>query len=53
MVYCLKTKNSYAYIKLTFNGRNIITTLQPFSTLGSEDEDVNKLLDIMNSLWQK
>lgn len=53
MVYCLKTKNSYAYIKLTFNGRNIITTLQPFSTIGSEDEDVNKLLDIMNSLWQK
>lgn len=53
MVYCLKTRNSYAYIKLTFNGRNIITTLQPFSTLGSEDEDVNKLLDIMNSLWQK
>ena len=53
MVYCLKTRNSYAYIKLTFNGRNIITTLQPFSTLGSEDEDVNNLLDIMNSLWQK
>ena len=53
IVYCLKTKNSYAYIKLTFNGRNIITTLQPFSTIGFEDEDVNKLIDIMNSLWQK
>ena len=53
MVYCLKTKSSYAYIKLTFNRNNIITTLQPFSTLGADDEAVVKLLDILNSLWQK
>ncbi len=53
MVYCLKTKSSYAYIKLTFNRNNIITTLQPFSTMGADDEAVVKLLDILNSLWQK
>ena len=52
MVYCLKTTSSYAYLKLTFNKRGIITTLMPFSTLGKEDTAVSSLLEIISHLWQ-
>ena len=53
MVYCLKTATSYAYIKLTFNGRRIITTLMPFSTQGKEDTALISLLEIISHLWQR
>lgn len=52
MVYCLKTASSYAYLKLTFNKRGIITTLMPFSTLGKEDTALSSLLEIVSHLWQ-
>ncbi|MBO7593248.1 MAG: ATP-dependent helicase [Bacteroidaceae bacterium] len=52
IVYCLKTTSSYAYLKLTFNKRGIITTLMPFSTLGKEDTALSSLLEIISHLWQ-
>ena len=52
IVYCLKTTSSYAYLKLTFNKRGIITTLMPFSTLGKEDTALSSLLEIISNLWQ-
>lgn len=53
IVYCLKTTSSYAYLKLTFNKRGIITTLMPFSTLGKEDTALSSLLEIISHLWQR
>ena len=53
MVYCLKTPTSYAYLKLTFNKRGIITTLMPFSTMGKEDTALTSLLEIISHLWQR
>ena len=53
MVYCLKTPSSYAYLKLTFNKRGIITTLMPFSTMGKEDTALTSLLEIISHLWQR
>ncbi len=52
-VYCFKTPRSYAYIKLTYNGKNIITTLTPYSTLGANDDELNSLLEILKHLWQR
>lgn len=53
IVYCLKTTSSYAYLKLTFDKRGIITTLMPFSTLGKEDTALSSLLEIISHLWQR
>lgn len=53
MVYCLKTPSAYAYFKLAFNGRGIITTLMPYSTLGVEDNELQQLLEIISHLWQR
>ena len=52
-VYCFKTPQSYAYIKVVYNGRGIITTIQPFSTLGANDDVLNKLLETLHHLWQR
>ena len=53
MVYCLKTPSAYAYFKLAFNGRGIITTLMPYSSLGNEDKELQQLLEIISHLWQR
>ena len=53
MVYCLKTPFAYAYLKLAFNGRGIITTLMPYSSLGNEDKELQQLLEIISHLWQR
>ena len=53
MVYCLKTPHAYAYIKMAFNGRGIITTLMPYSYLGNEDTELQQLLEIISHLWQR
>ena len=53
MVYCLKTSFAYAYMKFAFNGRGIITTLMPYSTLGNEDKKLQQLLEIISHLWQR
>ena len=52
-VYCFKTLCSYAYIKLMYNGKNIITTVTPYSTLGANDDKLNSLLEILQHLWQR
>lgn len=52
-VYCFKTLCSYAYIKLSYNGKNIITTVTPYSTLGANDDKLNSLLEILQHLWQR
>ena len=52
-VYCFKTLCSYAYIKLMYNGKNIITTVTPYSTLGANDDKLNSLLELLQHLWQR
>lgn len=53
IIYCLKTPSAYAYIKLFFKERGIITTLMPYSSLGSEDKELQQLLEIISHLWQR
>ena len=53
LVYCFKTSCSYAYVKLTYNGKNIITTVTPFSTLGESDDKLTSLLEILQHLWHR
>lgn len=53
LIYCFKTLSSYAYIKLAFNGKGVISTLMPFSTIGEEDEKLNKILEMVSHLWQR
>ena len=52
-VYCFKTPKSYAYIKVVYNGKGIITTIMPYSTMGTDDESINKLLESLHHLWQR
>ena len=52
LVYCFKTSCSYAYIKLSYNGRKIITGIAPFSTLGDGDEKLKTILESLKHLWQ-
>lgn len=51
--YYMRTPNSYAYIKVMYNGKKIITQIMPNSTLGEEDEVLNSILESLNSIWQK
>ena len=53
LTYCLKTPKAYAYIKLAFNGKGIITTLTPYSSIGEDDKELTKLLEIISHLWQR
>lgn len=53
MVYCFKTTSSFAYIKIMYNGRKIITSIAPFSTLGKNDEKLNSILESLKHLWQR
>jgi hypothetical protein len=53
LTYCLKTPRAYAYIKLSFNGQGIITTLAPYSSIGADDQELNYLLEIISHLWQR
>ena len=52
-VYCFKMPQSYAYIKVVYNGKGIITAIMPYSTLGTNDEILNKLLETLHHLWQR
>ena len=52
-IYCFKTLCSYAYIKLMYNKKNIISTITPYSTLGADDDKLNSLLEILQHLWQR
>lgn len=53
LVYCFKTFESYAYIKVTYNGKRRITTIQPHSTLGENDNKLKELLETLKHLWQQ
>lgn len=53
IVYCFKTSSSHAVIKVTYNGKGIITTLTPSSTIGGNDEQLNKLIDKIKHIWQR
>ena len=52
LVYCFKTINSYAYLKLTYNGKNIVTYITPFSSIGNNDEVLKLLLESIKHIWQ-
>ena len=52
-VYCLKTPSSYSYVKLIYNKRHTITTITPFSSIGTADEKINALLESLKHLWQR
>lgn len=52
-VYCFKTPSSYAYLQIMYNGRKLITSIAPFSTLGDNDEILKKLLESLKHLWQR
>ena len=51
-VYCFKTPCSYAYIQIVYNGKKLITSIAPFSTLGDSDEILKTLLESLKHLWQ-
>ena len=53
IVYCLKTEFSHSYIKISYNGRKIITTVSPFSTAGTNDHQLNAIIDSLKHLWQR
>lgn len=53
MIYCFRTQSSYAYIKVIYNGKNIITQIMPYSTLGENDDKLKSLLETLQHLWQK
>lgn len=50
--YCMKTLKSHAYLKMYFNGRNMITSVFPYSTLGDDDEALNSLVAKLKESWQ-
>ena len=52
LIYCFKTPCSYAYIKVMYNGRKVVTTIMPYSTLGENDDKLNSLLETLQHLWQ-
>ena len=53
LVYCLKTLTSHAYLKLSFNGRKIITAIAPFSTAGDNDTQLKTIIESLKHLWQR
>ena len=53
MVYCLKTSTSHAYLKFSYNGRKIITTIAPFSTEGDNDTQLKSIIESLKHLWQR
>lgn len=53
MVYCFKTAISYAYLQLSYNGRKIITTITPYSTVGEQDTQLHSLLESLKHLCQR
>lgn len=53
MVYCLKTSTSHAYLKLSYNGHKIITTIAPFSTAGDDDTQLKTIIESLKHLWQR
>ena len=52
-VYCFKTPSSYAYLQIIYNGKKLITSIAPFSTLGEGDETLKSLLESLKHLWQR
>ena len=53
LVYCLKTTTSHAYLKISYNGRKIITAIAPFSTAGDNDTQLKTIIDSLKHLWQR
>lgn len=53
MLYCLKTSTSHAYLRLTYNGRKIITAIAPFSTAGDNDTQLKTIIESLKHLWQR
>ncbi len=53
MVYCLKTSTSHAYLKLSYNGRKIITSIAPFSTAGENDAQLKIIIESLKHLCQR
>lgn len=52
IIYCFRTHCSYAYIKVMYNGKKVITQIMPHSTLGEQDDKLNVLLNTLHSVWQ-
>lgn len=53
LVYCLKTTTSHAYLKISYNGRKIITAIAPFSTAGDNDTQLKTIIESLKHLWQR
>lgn len=53
LVYCLKTTTSHAYLKISYNGRKIITAIAPFSTAGDNDTHLKTIINSLRHLWQR
>lgn len=53
LVYCFKTTTSHAYLKISYNGRKIITAIAPFSTAGDNDTQLKTIIDSLKHLWQR
>ncbi len=53
LIYCFKSSDSYAYLKIMFNGKKTITNITPFSTLGDNDETLKSLIESLKHLWQR
>ena len=52
LVYCFKMPDSYAYLRMTYNKHNVITTIASFSIIGEEDRTLRLLLEELKHLWQ-
>lgn len=52
-VYCFRSSDAYSYIKLFYNGKKIITSVSPSSTLGDDDLQLKLILETLQNLWQR
>lgn len=52
-VYCFRSAYAYSYIKLFYNGKKIITSVLPSSTLGDDDIQLKSILETLQNLWQR
>lgn len=52
-VYCFRSTDAYSYIKIFYNGKKIITSVSPSSTLGDGDRQLESILEALRNLWQR
>ena len=52
-VYCFRSTDAYSYIKLFYNGKKIITSVSPSSTMGDEDTQLKSIIETLQDLWQQ